>query len=301
MRHRRYRPPNRRVRPLCGSWPAPSPPLPSHACPLRRRSRPHQRAMPKTPRRRKLAYRRDKEPLRRPARRPTAWPRQRHRRSRRATICGESIKYALRYRYYPAMNFARQTSHLLHEEHRANLDLLGRVENALGRAPRGAAAGQDENIIKLLVALRRQVEHGRGAPLCASRRRSSFTRLADAGDGDHRRVCCARSTRPSAPWPPNCCRWRAAAAAGYAGPGRWPGSAAGGNVLETRRAPGRAHPEGRRWPCCRCWTSLLDDDTDRELDLRLRLRADARHFPHPTCLPDHRQPRSSRPPSRCGP
>lgn len=81
------------------------------------------------------------------------------------------------------MNFARQTSHLLHEEHRANLDLLGRVENALGRAPRGAAAGQDENIVKLLVALRRQVEQDVDRHFVFEETQL-FTRMADAGEGD---------------------------------------------------------------------------------------------------------------------
>ena len=48
------------------------------------------------------------------------------------------------------MNFNRQTSHTLHEEHRANLDLLGRAEQALTRAPRGDGPREPE-LIKLVV------------------------------------------------------------------------------------------------------------------------------------------------------
>lgn len=81
------------------------------------------------------------------------------------------------------MNYARQTSHLLHEEHRANLDLLGRVENALGRAPRGAAASQNEDIAKLLVALRRQIEQDVDRHFVFEETQL-FSRMADAGEGD---------------------------------------------------------------------------------------------------------------------
>lgn len=81
------------------------------------------------------------------------------------------------------MNSARQTSHLLHEEHRANLDLLGRVEAALGRAPRGAAAAQNEELRKLLGALLRQIEQEVDRHFTFEES-ELFTRMADAGEGD---------------------------------------------------------------------------------------------------------------------
>jgi len=77
------------------------------------------------------------------------------------------------------MNFARQTSHRLHEEHRANLELLGRVEQALGRMPRGGSG--DPTLVKLAGALgehlAQDVERHFGFE-----ERELFTRLREAGD-----------------------------------------------------------------------------------------------------------------------
>ena len=77
------------------------------------------------------------------------------------------------------MNFARQTSHRLHEEHRANLDLLGRVEQALVRMPRGGSA--DPALVKLAGKLgehlTQDVERHFGFE-----ERELFTRLREAGD-----------------------------------------------------------------------------------------------------------------------
>ena len=77
------------------------------------------------------------------------------------------------------MNFARQTSHRLHEEHRANLDLLGRVEQALVRMPRGGSG--DAELAKLAGKLgehlTQDVERHFGFE-----ERELFTRLREAGD-----------------------------------------------------------------------------------------------------------------------
>jgi hemerythrin-like domain-containing protein len=77
------------------------------------------------------------------------------------------------------MNFARQTSHRLHEEHRANLGLLGRVEQALVRMPRGGSG--DTELVKLAGALgqhlAQDVERHFGFE-----ERELFTRLREAGD-----------------------------------------------------------------------------------------------------------------------
>jgi len=79
------------------------------------------------------------------------------------------------------MNFSTQTSHALHEDHRAILDLLGRCEQALVRAPRGDAARPPE-LVKLMAqlgqSLTQDIEHHFGFE-----ERELFPRLIEAGDG----------------------------------------------------------------------------------------------------------------------
>jgi hemerythrin-like domain-containing protein len=80
------------------------------------------------------------------------------------------------------MKSERQTSQILHREHRANLDLLGRIEQSMARAPRRDAS-RDADLVKLVVAL--------GAHLSREvdrhfefEERELFGRMADAGEGD---------------------------------------------------------------------------------------------------------------------
>lgn len=80
------------------------------------------------------------------------------------------------------MNFSSQTSHTLHEEHRANLDLLGRAEQALARAPRGEGA-RDPDLIKLVGALTRNLEHDIDRHF-GFEERELFPRMSEAGDGE---------------------------------------------------------------------------------------------------------------------
>ena len=80
------------------------------------------------------------------------------------------------------MNFSRQTSHALHEEHRANLDLLGRVEQALARAPRGDAARAPE-LVKLVLALARNLEQDLDRHF-GFEEKELFPRMSEAGDGE---------------------------------------------------------------------------------------------------------------------
>lgn len=80
------------------------------------------------------------------------------------------------------MNFSSQTSHTLHEEHRANLDLLGRAEQALARAPRGEGA-RDPDLIKLIGALARNLEHDIDRHF-GFEERELFPRMSEAGDGE---------------------------------------------------------------------------------------------------------------------
>ena len=80
------------------------------------------------------------------------------------------------------MNFSSQTSHTLHEEHRANLDLLGRIEQALARAPRGEGA-RDPDLIKLIGALARSLEQDIDRHF-GFEEQELFPRMREAGDGE---------------------------------------------------------------------------------------------------------------------
>lgn len=80
------------------------------------------------------------------------------------------------------MNFSSQTSHTLHEEHRANLDLLGRAEQALARAPRGEGP-RDPDLIKLIAALARNLEQDIDRHF-GFEERELFPRMSEAGDGE---------------------------------------------------------------------------------------------------------------------
>ena len=75
-----------------------------------------------------------------------------------------------------------QTSTVLHDEHRANLGLLGQVEHALVRAPRGVA-GHTTGLLDLLRALLRQVEQDVERHF-AFEERELFARMDESGEGD---------------------------------------------------------------------------------------------------------------------
>jgi hemerythrin-like domain-containing protein len=80
------------------------------------------------------------------------------------------------------MSYRRQVSRTLDDEHRANLDLLGRVEQAFSRAPRFGNAG-DGDLAQLAAALGRHVELDIGRHF-EFEERELFPRMRDAGDGD---------------------------------------------------------------------------------------------------------------------
>jgi hemerythrin-like domain-containing protein len=81
-----------------------------------------------------------------------------------------------------AMDYQRQVSRLLDEEHRANLDLMGRVEEALARVHRGREAG-DERLAQLIGAFARHIEQDIGRHF-EFEERELFPRMRDGGDGD---------------------------------------------------------------------------------------------------------------------
>ncbi|MDE2300472.1 MAG: hemerythrin domain-containing protein [Burkholderiales bacterium] len=80
------------------------------------------------------------------------------------------------------MNFARQVSHTLDTEHRGNLELLGRVEQALACAPR-AGAGREAEFARLCGAFVRLIEQDIDRHF-GFEERELFPRMAQAGEGD---------------------------------------------------------------------------------------------------------------------
>jgi hemerythrin-like domain-containing protein len=80
------------------------------------------------------------------------------------------------------MTFSRQVSHVLDDEHRANLDLLGKVERAFARASRPAEA-RDPELAQLALAFARHIEQDIGRHFDFEER-ELFPRLAAAGEGD---------------------------------------------------------------------------------------------------------------------
>jgi hemerythrin-like domain-containing protein len=80
------------------------------------------------------------------------------------------------------MSYERQVSRALDDEHRANLALLGQVEQALARAPR-SGAGRDPELGRLAGALARHLEQEVERHF-AFEEGELFPRMRDAGDGD---------------------------------------------------------------------------------------------------------------------
>jgi hemerythrin-like domain-containing protein len=78
------------------------------------------------------------------------------------------------------MRFERQVSEALHGEHLTLLDLLGRIEQALARAPRGGVAG-NADFVRLAGEFARHIEQDIGRHFDFEEG-ELFPRLADAGD-----------------------------------------------------------------------------------------------------------------------
>lgn len=80
------------------------------------------------------------------------------------------------------MNFQRQVSRLLDDEHRANLQILGRVEDAFARLARGSEGG-DPELAQIVGAFARHIERDIDRHF-AFEERELFPRMDDHGDGD---------------------------------------------------------------------------------------------------------------------
>lgn len=155
------------------------------------------------------------------------------------------------------MNPSRQTSRALHEEHRANLELLGRVESAFARAPRHAA---DPELLRLVTALGRQITHDVERHF-EFEERELFTRMADSGEGDIAALLAeehaairdvAEELTPLV----------GAAAAGTLDEAGWQALARGALELTERQV---AHIQKEEMALLPLLDDLLDDETDRQL------------------------------------
>ena len=159
------------------------------------------------------------------------------------------------------MNFQRQVSQALDEEHRANLDLLGRVEQAFVRASRSGAAC-DADVAKLAASFAHCIEHDIGRHFDFEER-ELFPRLVQAGEGDiaglledeHRAIReVAAELLPLAH----------AAAAGTLDSAGWDALKRGALEMVERQV---AHIQKETMALLPMLDDLLDDDTDRELAL----------------------------------
>ena len=80
------------------------------------------------------------------------------------------------------MDYPRQVSRLLDEEHRASLALIGRVEDALARVPRGRE-GSDPGLARLVGAFARHLEQDINRHFVLEEQ-ALFTRMAEHGETD---------------------------------------------------------------------------------------------------------------------
>lgn len=157
------------------------------------------------------------------------------------------------------MNFNRQTSHTLHEEHRANLDLLGRAEQALARAPRGDGPREPE-LIKLVVALARSLEQDIGRHF-GFEEKELFPRMAEAGDGEIAMLLTEEHEAIREVAEELLPLTRAAAAGTLDGAG-WDALKRGALELVERQV---AHIQKEEMALLPLLDDLLDDETDRQL------------------------------------
>lgn len=157
------------------------------------------------------------------------------------------------------MGFQRQVSQVLDDEHRTNLDLLGRVEQAFTRASRAGMAN-DPDLARLAGTFGRHLEQDIGRHFDFEER-ELFPRMTDAGDGDmaillgkeHESIrAVASELLPLA---------RAAAAGTLADDG-WDALRRGALEMVERQV---AHIQKETMALLPMLDDILDEDTDREL------------------------------------
>ena len=159
------------------------------------------------------------------------------------------------------MTFLRQVSQILDTEHRAALELLGRVERAVCAHPRASAG--DRRYAELAAAFARLLEHDTGRHF-EFEEGELFTRLTQAGDGDiatlltqeHEAIrAVAAELLPLA----------RAAAAGILPDGAFDAFKRGVLEIVERQV---AHIQKETMALLPLLDELLDDDADRQLSMR---------------------------------
>jgi len=158
------------------------------------------------------------------------------------------------------MNFKRQVSHALDEEHRSNLELLGRVEQAFARTRSGLA--RNPELSKLAASFARHIEQDIGRHFDFEEL-ELFPRLEAAGEGDiagllkeeHDAIReVATEILPLAH----------AAAAGTLDDAGWDALKRGALEMVERQV---AHIQKETMALLPMLDDLLDDDADRELSM----------------------------------
>jgi hemerythrin-like domain-containing protein len=161
------------------------------------------------------------------------------------------------------MDSTRQTARALHEEHRANLELLGRVELAMGSTSRAAlrrAVSPGSELVRLVAALERQVVHDVERHFVFEED-ELFARMAASGDGgiaallaeEHAAIRdVAAELLPMA----------RAAAAGLLDDAGWAALAGSALELVERQV---SHIQKEEMALLPMLEDLLDDETDRRL------------------------------------
>lgn len=142
----------------------------------------------------------------------------------------------------------------MNEEHRGQLDLLGKVESALG-----SRKADDDLLRDLVKQLRRQVEHDVGRHFDFEEA-ELFTRMDESGEGDITGLLAEEhdAIRDVAE---ELLPLTAAALDGTSTPTAGTRCAAPRSRWSSARWPTSRR---KRWPCCRCW-NLLDEETDGRL------------------------------------
>jgi hemerythrin-like domain-containing protein len=157
------------------------------------------------------------------------------------------------------MGFQRQVSHALDEEHRANLELLGRVEQALARAPR-SGAGRDPELLRLVGSFGRHIEQDISRHFDFEES-ELFPRMAEAGDGDMAALMQEEHTAIRAV-AAELLPLARAAAAGTLDDAGWDALKRGALEMVERQV---AHIQKETMALLPLLDDLLDDESDREL------------------------------------
>jgi hemerythrin-like domain-containing protein len=158
-----------------------------------------------------------------------------------------------------AMSYQRQVSRALDEEHRTNLDLLGRIEQAFARFGRGGGAAVPD-LAKLVEAFGRHLEADIGRHFDFEER-ELFPRMANAGDGDMAALLIEEHDAIRAVASELLPLTRAAAAGTLDGPG-WDALKRGALEMVERQV---AHIQKETMALLPLLDDLLDEDSDREL------------------------------------